>query len=698
MQKNNSEILYEISLKLLNKENLVENILGESTLTPLLLEDLEDKDVENLRKAVNDTMKAAISNQKIATNSKMPSVADYFGKIKSSLEKASQLVAQIDLEDDSGILGKAKSLFGKKVSTPRAMQAVIDLQNKSNVAAKTMANAFTLVTKNLNSLKVSDDRKLSDLTDEKDGVSAEKIKAGIAKAFNSAKPKGFMAKLGGLMGKLKLPNIPGAEDIGDFPTEKAAEELLSLTFGEFKQTGESAEKTADDAENSKVPVDVIRDVNAEAKPEKSSKLPPEAKKAEKRPDFNEEDLIKLLALAKSPVAKALKDMPEDEKKAAIEDQVEKIASGEISPEKAVAEVEEEIKNSPKWSEISKSFLDDLPEEDKEVGKSLASALKDNEEFNKKVGSSINMSESFVDYKLPMSVLLKEEVAFDDIMSAASDVIKNKNKAKNSAIGLAKKISDAGVDVPNIPEKESEEEIKLNPGDIHKYTTNKGKETFVKVVEQEGENVIVRSVDGKGGFRKNKFPLPPKKLGEKTTAKEAGVKEETQEVSADSGNAAAESDPSAKIKAVASAASSKPMSPKDAVSKALSDWEGSLSGSSQKSLKAKNRGGKLKDAVFTGIDKGKKAVQRAVAKAVKDWRSENEEVLIKSKRFAKKNFDSLQQMIPALAAQVLAQAKESRQRKLTTVEIKNFVYNRLDEKFNVSNKLFETWQKNAGLLK
>ena len=268
MQKNNSEILYEISLKLLNKENLVENILGESTLVPLLLEDLEDKDVENLRKAVNQSLKAVANNQKLASDQKLKSVADYFGKIKSSLEKASKLVAQIDLEDDSGLLGKAKSLFGKKVSTPRAMQAVIDLQNKSNVAAKTMANAFSLITKNLESLKVSDDRKLSDLTDDQDGVSAEKIKAGISKAFNAAKPKGFMAKLGSLMGKLKLPNIPGAEDIGDFPTDEAAAELLSLTFGELKQTGENAEKTADAAEDSKVPTDVIKDVNTEAKPEK----------------------------------------------------------------------------------------------------------------------------------------------------------------------------------------------------------------------------------------------------------------------------------------------------------------------------------------------------------------------------------------------------------------------------------------------
>ena len=160
----------------------------------------------------------------------------------------------------------------------------------------------------------------------------------------------------------------------------------------------------------------------------------------------------------------------------------------------------------------------------------------------------------------------------------------------------------------------------------------------------------------------------------------------------------ESDPTKGIKAAAAEAGSKSMSPKDAISKALSDWEASLSASSQKSLKAKNRNQELRDGIFQGIDKGKEAVKRAVAKAVKAWRASHEETLIKSKKFAKKNFDSLEQMIPSLAAQVLAQTKETRQRKITTGEIKRFVNKRLDSKFYPQNRLYETWRKNAGLLK
>ena len=157
----------------------------------------------------------------------------------------------------------------------------------------------------------------------------------------------------------------------------------------------------------------------------------------------------------------------------------------------------------------------------------------------------------------------------------------------------------------------------------------------------------------------------------------------------------ESDPGSQIKAVAGEAGSTQMSPKDAVSKALDDWENSLAKSSRETLQRKKRNVALKDAVFAGIDKGKAAVQKAVAKAVKDWRAENEESLIKSKRFAKKNFDTLQQLIPQLAAEILAQTKESAQTKLTKGQVKRYVFNRLNKA--VKEKImYETWNKNASL--
>ena len=53
-----------------------------------------------------------------------------------------------------------------------------------------------------------------------------------------------------------------------------------------------------------------------------------------------------------------------------------------------------------------------------------------------------------------------------------------------------------------------------------------------------------------------------------------------------------------------------------------------------------KGDSLKDIVFVAIDSASDIIADEVGKAVKDWRAEHEELLVRSKRFAKKNFDSL----------------------------------------------------------
>jgi len=462
--KKNSEILYEIALKLSDDNTLLEHSLNNKSVYGMLMEDIEDADLEKLRNAVKTSLKAVDINIKASTELRLSSLVDYFNSIKDSLTKANGLVAKLDLADPAGAAAKIKGFFGKKMDTARALQAVIDLQNKVNTAVNTLGSAMSLITRNLEG-KVEDTVKLADLDKEKHGVDAEQMKTGVSKAFKGAKPKGFMAKLGGLLGKSKIATIPGAESVGDFPVDKLADEILGLTFAELKSLTKESEKTAAAAEKAAIPVDAIKDVQA--------------------------------------------------------------AAAEAPP----------------------------------------------------------------------------------------------------------------------PGKES---------------------------EKSGEGEDAKGEDAKGEDVKGE-DAPPE-------------------------NPESESDPAKEIKAIAAAAKAKPMSPKDAVSKALIDWEESLSTSSQKMLKAKNRNQSLKDSIFTGIDKGKTAVQRAVSKAVKDWRGEHEDTLVKSKRFAKKNFDSLQKMIPALAAQVLAQTKESRQRKITKTEIKKFVYKNLNNKFYSNNRLHETWKKNAGLLK
>ncbi len=432
----NSKNLYEIALKISSDSSVLESAIKEQSIIGILNEALDDKDIEKLRTAVKQTMKGLDGNIGVAKQFKLEALGKYFESIRKSLTKADALVTSLDLKDPDGVVDKIKGFFGKKISVHRALAAVMDLQNKVNIAINSTADALELIINNLEGKDIDESLPLSGLNQDTHGISVDQVRAGISKAFKASKPSGFMAKLTGVLGKEKFPPIPGAEEIGPLPAEGIADNIIALNLKQLKGGADQAESAADTAEAAQVPTDAISDITAD------------------------------------------------------------------------------------------------PAEGGDEG----------------------------------------------------------------------------------------------------------------------------------------------------------------------GDPEAEADPSKEIKAAAAAATSKPMTPKDAVSKALNDWEASLSASSQKTLQAKKRNQALKDAVFTGIDKGKKAVQRAVAKAVKGWRSEHEETLIKSKRFAKKNFVSLQNMIPQLAAQVLTQANENNQRKITQKEIDSFVYKKLNEKFYSSNKLYETWQKNAGLMR
>lgn len=137
-------------------------------------------------------------------------------------------------------------------------------------------------------------------------------------------------------------------------------------------------------------------------------------------------------------------------------------------------------------------------------------------------------------------------------------------------------------------------------------------------------------------------------------------------------------------------------PAVAIANALDAWAAGLSPTSQKSLAAKNRLGSLKAAVDGSLEKAADAVQNEVEQAIANWRSENEETLLKSRRFAKKNFDSLQSLIPQIAGAILKKTNESQSR-LTKSMIHKSVYRYLDKRFG-SSVISESarWQKLAGI--
>jgi len=150
---------------------------------------------------------------------------------------------------------------------------------------------------------------------------------------------------------------------------------------------------------------------------------------------------------------------------------------------------------------------------------------------------------------------------------------------------------------------------------------------------------------------------------------AGEKEAEQEVA----NADAE------LKAAVKDEAGESQSPAAAAMGAIDSWVGGLSVTSQKSLKAKNRVDGLKQAVSGSLDKIGKVVEKEVSKAIAGWRKEHEDTLMKSKRFAKKNFDALQQLIPQLAASMVKKANEAYV-PLTKSTIHKSVHSFLDRKF------------------
>ena len=154
---------------------------------------------------------------------------------------------------------------------------------------------------------------------------------------------------------------------------------------------------------------------------------------------------------------------------------------------------------------------------------------------------------------------------------------------------------------------------------------------------------------------------------------------------------------AELESAAQDAASEEQPPAVAVAAALDTWMGGLSKSSQSSLTAKNRIGSLKDLVNTALEDAAKAIEGEVQAAVEIWRGEHEETLMKSKRFAQKNFDSLSELIPQIAAQMLKVTAESNVR-LTRGMIRKSVYRYLDRTFKHDGMLIESkrWEVLAGI--
>ena len=137
--------------------------------------------------------------------------------------------------------------------------------------------------------------------------------------------------------------------------------------------------------------------------------------------------------------------------------------------------------------------------------------------------------------------------------------------------------------------------------------------------------------------------------------------------------------SEELQAAAQEQAGENQSPASAVEDAIDGWFDGLSDTSKKSLQTKNRIGGLKDGVSATFDQLADVVEKAISDAISSWRGDHEETLMKSKRFAKKNFDDLEKIIPQLASAMLKKTNESSFR-LTKQSIRRSVWRFLDNRF------------------
>jgi hypothetical protein len=154
---------------------------------------------------------------------------------------------------------------------------------------------------------------------------------------------------------------------------------------------------------------------------------------------------------------------------------------------------------------------------------------------------------------------------------------------------------------------------------------------------------------------------------------------------------------AELQAAAQEVAGEAAAPGVAIATALDNWAGGLSKTSQSSLTSKGRMDSLKDVINQALDSAATAIEGEIEAAIQLWRDEHEETLIKSRRFAKKNFDSLSQLIPQIASAMLKKTSENNAR-LTRGMIRKSVYNYLDKKFRTDRMIMESarWEVLAGI--
>ena len=598
----NIALMIEASSRLSKLNMTLEESLRSGSLSSLLTEGVSEEEAQKLEDAIAQTKEGleALAGSMPAT--KMENVKAYFEELMGSLPDNGAMIKM-------AIKGDTK---GMQKGTESASAAMTQIQK----ARDSFANAVSLLGAQLAKTKFATEAEpeiiqssLKDLAnksdEERDDFPDEKtLRKGIERSFVPSKEsQGWFGKaMSWLKGKLgkELDKKVFTEDVLGLSLEELAGMVESVAAAD--KTGDKGEEVAAAA------IAGVEDVLTGEEPEGGAEGADSGdvknpEKPAKRPEF---DLMAYIEKNYHDFFKKLSGAGMKDDSPAVEDIDAAVEAGEISPEDALEDLGDEANlddaAGKKWKDIAQAVL--------QVTDDGASAKKILQNLGKVDGFKQVLSDKGVVFEesfnrrpvhsFLLSDLLNEEIAFDELvkMSGADEL--GDDVDKTSVLSqVAQGINDA-----------MEDEI---------------------VVDISGSE---EGAEGEG------------------TGEEGAPAASEQEAEEEQENAQEE------LEAAVEEEAADAQSPLDAAMGAIDSWYDGLSPTSQKTMNAKDRIGGLKTGIGSSLESASDAVTKVVAKAVKKWRSEHEETLVKSKRFAKKNFDALEQLIPKLVGLMMKKSNES----------------------------------------
>ena len=553
---------------------------------------------------------------------KIPSITQMIKDLGTAIDKAQGDFAAVNFDS-----GKVASFMGSKMTAPGIAKAAIAIQTKANQFLTGFTDALQNIEDNLVPLAKDDAVKNEPLRSiaGQGGIPDEsKLEKGIKTAITkSLKPQGFLAKLKGFFAK----NMPGAQgkilkSIPSLDVDAAAQELTDALLDTSLSVFD-----AGDLKDTKVPMKDMEELAQDAVESEEKAGGPSGSGGKSPDEFDprkatsDERIDYLLGMLRDAnggkLPNSFSGASEKEVESALKDDAEDLAKGKDPKDVAEEAAEEGLQ----------------PEEGKE-GEATGAKWSELSKNYVDAAEDKAVAQKYVDS-------LKNDEEFQGAVSGKINV--------EESLASRRLLSFLFEDVP------FDTLVKAADGASDDETVQD------KLARSMADVLASAEVEVTG------IPSEePESSDEPEPASDEEAKEEQQ-------------DAQSELEAAAREESGESQSPKDAAFGALNTWSSSLSDTSQKSLNSKNRMGDLKDLIGIALDDAAKDVEAQVASAIQAWRDDHEEDLIRSKRFAKKNFDSLQKVIPQLVSSILKKANESKFR-LNNTNVQKIVFEFLNRKF------------------